>query len=87
MQNTGDRRRGQAEGFSTAEERTEPEKMGPGKDPWVGKESSNMVHVHENRQRTCREVEEAHREDGGRQLRKMRSSGDGTALGLRVPCE
>ena len=65
MQNTGHRRRGQAEGFCTGEGRMEPEKIGPGKDPRVGKESSNMVHVHEDRQWTCREVEEAHREDGG----------------------
>ena len=35
-----------------------------GKDPGVVKESCNMVHVDEDRQRTCRLMEEAHREDG-----------------------
>ncbi len=82
MQNTGHRRRGQAESFRTIEGITVPEMMGPRKNPRVGKENRNMVHVHEDRQRTCREVEEARREDGGSQLPKMMSGRDGMALGL-----
>ena len=65
MQNPGHRRRGQAEGFGTTEGRTEPERIGPGKNSRVGKESSNMVHIYEDRQRTNREVEKAHWEDRG----------------------
>ncbi len=49
MQNTCHRRRGQAEGCSTAKIRTEPERMGPVIDLRVGKESCNMVHIYEDR--------------------------------------
>ena len=49
MQNTGHRKRGQAEGFCTAEGRTETKRIVPGKDSRAEKESCNMVHIYKDR--------------------------------------